>query len=215
MTSPRSDFPEVEWTSFWDLSYQDGSYLEHWDPPEIPAELAALVATGKISAGSSALDLGCGAGSEALFLAEHGCRVVGLDSSTEALKRARERQTVLPGGDARDVEWRLGSVFDPPVGDASIDVALDRGCLHGIDREDRPRYAMAIQRLLRPRGALLLRGAREDDEELGVVGISADELDELFPASRFNRGELVPIELYAKAGSLPAVMVWIESVSLL
>jgi SAM-dependent methyltransferase len=202
--------PSVQWTSFWDLSYRDGSYLEHWDPPEVPAELTAMVAAGRIPAGSLVLDLGCGAGCEALFLAERGCRVLGLDSSFDALTRARDRQAERPGGEALDIDWCLASVFAPPVADASIDVALDRGCLHGIDREERHRYAAAVRRLLRPRGALLLRGAREDDDDFGVIGISAAELDELFPPTVFDIGPIVPIELDARAGALPAAMVWIE-----
>lgn len=187
----------------------DGSYLEHWDPPEVPAELAAAVDAGRIPAGCSVLDLGCGAGCEALFLAEQGCRVIGLDSSAGALTRARDRQAEQPGGKTLDVDWCLASVFAPPVADASVDVALDRGCLHGIEREERYRYAAAVRRLLRPRGALLLRGAREDDDDLGVIGISAAELDELFPPAVFDRGPVVPIALDAKAGSLPAAMAWI------
>jgi len=201
---------DVPWTSFWDLSYRDGSYREHWDPPEVPAELEAAVDAGRFPAGCTVVDLGCGAGREALYLARQGCRVIGVDSSAEALARARERQAAEPGGADLDVEWRLGGVYAPPVADASVDVALDRGCLHGIEREDRPRYAAAVGRILRPGGALLLRGAREDDDDLGVVGISAAELDELFPPALFDRGPVVPIELHARAGSLPAIMAWVE-----
>ncbi len=206
-TDPAATIP---WTSFWDLSYRDGSYLDHWDPPETPPELVAAVDAGRFPAGCSVVDLGCGAGREAIFLAEQGCKVIGVDSSAEALTRARAHQAERPGGEALDVEWRLGSVFAPSVADASVDVALDRGCLHGIEREDRPRYAAAVHRLLRTGGSLLLRGAREDDEELGVIGISAAELDELFPSAHFERGPVVLIELHARAGSLPAVMAWIK-----
>ncbi len=188
--------------SFWDRSYRDGSYLEHWEAPEVPAELVELLAelaTSGQPAGATALDVGCGSGLEAVHLARAGFRVIGVDSSRPALALARQRAETA----GVELDLRPGSAFDLPVADASVDLALDRGCLHGIDREDRPTYAAEIARVLRPGGRLLLRGARHDDEEQGVVGIGADELDRLFPTPRFNRGPVEPTELRARSGSLP------------
>jgi len=226
---PRSTGPDARpFDSFWDRSYRDGSYLEHWDPPVVPAELAAVVAAGLVPLALAApgegttgrgpakgviggrsgrvLDVGCGAGVEAVFLAGLGCETVGVDSSREALARARQRAE--EAGVA--VDWRLGSVYALPVADGWADLVLDRGCLHGIDREDRPDYAAEIERVLLPGGSLLLRGAREDDEERGLVGIDAAELDHLFPADRFTRGPVVPITLHARADALPAVMAIVQ-----
>ncbi len=226
--------------SFWDRSYRDGSYLDHWDPPQVPAELAAVVAAGLVppperggpgtgpdgredgtggtgrtsgTGGTSGvrrtgrvLDVGCGAGLEAIYLAGLGLDAIGVDSSREALKRARERAREA----GTHVDWRMGSVYRLPVDDAWADLVLDRGCLHGIDREDRPDYAREIERVLRPGGRLLLRGARDDDDERGLVGIGARELDALFPDERFTRGPLVPITLHARADALPAVLVLVR-----
>ncbi|MGD2116287.1 MAG: class I SAM-dependent methyltransferase [Acidobacteriota bacterium] len=204
MTGPSRALDSFD--SFWDRSYRDGSYLEHWDPPGVPGELAGLMAAGLAPMGTAVLDVGCGAGLEAVWLAERGCSVIGVDSSREALARADERAAAAEVG----VDWRLGSVYALPVADASIGLALDRGCLHGIDREDRPDYAAEIARVLRPGGRLLLRGAAEDDEEQGLVGIAGPEVDRLFPPGRFGRGPVVPVELEARAGNLRAHLVLIE-----
>ena len=199
---------------FWDLSYRDGSYLEHWDPPEVPPELLELVPDPEPNwgadrgAGLTALDVGCGAGAEAVYLATRGFRVIGVDSSSAALERARERAEAA----GVDVEWCRGNAFDLPLADASTDLVLDRGCLHTIDREDRPGYAAEIARVLAPGGRYLLRGARDDDEEQGLIGIGGAEVDRLFPAPRFSRGPVRRIELDARAGALAGHLVLISKV---
>jgi SAM-dependent methyltransferase len=185
--------------SLWDRAYRDGSYLDHWEAPEVPPELAALVASGNLPAGATALDVGCGSGLEAVYMARAGLSVIGVDSSRPGLELARERARAA----GVELDLRPGSALALPVESASIDLVLDRGCLHGIDREDRPAYAVEIARVLRPGGRLLLRGAREDDEDQGVLGFDAAELDALFPAPAFTRGAIEPIELEARAGSLP------------
>ncbi len=198
------------WVSFWDLSYSDGSYLEYWDAPEIPDELVELLESGELAPGSSVLDIGCGAGKEALYLASKGCEVIGLDSSVEALRQARIRQAQYEIPEELVIEWREGNALALPVEASSIDWALDRGCLHCIDHEERLGYAKAVGKALRPGGNLLLRGARKDDDEQGLVGITAEELDALFPPGQFLRGPVLPIFLKAKAGALPAIMVRIQ-----
>ncbi len=48
------------------------------------------------SAGDRILDLGCGSGVDAHWLASRGCRVVGLDASSAMLERARARCASMP-----------------------------------------------------------------------------------------------------------------------
>jgi len=191
--------PRAAFESLWDRAYRDGSHLDHWEAPEVPPELAALVASGDLPAGATALDVGCGSGLEAVYLARAGLSVIGVDSSRPGLELARERARAA----GVELELRPGSAQALPVESASIDLVLDRGCLHGIDREDRPAYAAEIARVLRPGARFLLRGAREDDEDQGVLGFDAAELDALFPTPAFTRGPIEPIELEARAGSLP------------
>lgn len=192
--------------SFWDRSYRDGSHREHWEAPTVPTELVELVAETERQAPSdprTALDVGCGTGLEAVFLARNAYRVLGVDTSRPALELARERAAE----NGVEVGWCLASVLDLPLVDRCVDLVTDRGCLHLFDPEDRPRYATEVTRVLRPGGRLLLRGAREDDEEAGILGFDATGLDALFPPHRFHREPLIPTELAAPAGDLPAVRV--------
>lgn len=189
--------------SFWDRAYRDGDHLEHWEPDRPPEELAALVAVGLVATGDTVIDIGCGAGTEALYLASLGLSVVGVDRSEVALGIAatRAREAGL------DVDWRHGDALALPVADGEARLALDRGCFHVIDREARGRYAAEVQRVLAPGGSLLLRGARADDDEEGVVGFDGEELDALFGPLGFRRGPLVPTALVARSGNLASWLV--------
>lgn len=87
-----------------DKSYWD----EHWAPADTgPSELLPvnpylLVETDALTPGT-ALESGCGEGTEALWLAERGWQVTGADISTTALARARARGAER--GLADRVEW--------------------------------------------------------------------------------------------------------------
>jgi SAM-dependent methyltransferase len=198
MTGPA----DTPFESFWDRAYRAGDHREHWEAPSVPGELAALVAAGPLIGlrpGDSALDVGCGTGQEAVYLAEAGLSVIAVDSSRPALELARERAAAA----GVELDLRRGSAFDLPVASATVDLALDRGCLHGIEPEERPEYAAEIARVLASGGLFLLRGARADDEEAGLFAVDETAVDALFPAPRFTRGPVVPVVLAAPAGDLP------------
>jgi ubiquinone/menaquinone biosynthesis C-methylase UbiE len=164
----------------------------------VPGELVALVALGAVPAGGVVLDLGCGTGLEVVYLACLGFDSIGVDDSRRALDLARER------AHAAGVEARFlhASVCDLPLPDASVDLAIDRGCLHSIDPEDRPDYAREVTRVLRPGGGLMIRGASKTDEEAGLFAVDAVALDRWFPAPDYSRGPVVPLALEAPAGTL-------------
>jgi ubiquinone/menaquinone biosynthesis C-methylase UbiE len=183
---------------FWELSYRAGDNVEHWDPPRVPGELVAAVADGLVRSGQTALDIGCGAGCEAVFLAAEGVHVIGVDTSRAALDLAGKRAS-----DAGvEVDWRLGDATDLPVEAESVDFVLDRGCFHVITRRRRPLYAAEVARVLRPHGILFLRGAREDDEEAGLIGFDRDEIERLFALHSLECGPLSPLQIEARAGDL-------------
>lgn len=106
------------------------------------------------------LELGCGAGDQALMLAERGHQVTGIDISPVAIDWAREKAAAR-GLDARFLE---GSVLDLPFPDGSFDWVLDGSCWHCIVGEDRRRFLPEIRRVLRPggifTGAPMVNGSR-------------------------------------------------------
>ena len=185
--------------SFWDRAYEDGDHLDHWQAPALPAELAAAVADGLVPAGAAVVDLGCGSGAEAVWLAQQGYAVTGVDGSREALRLARGRAA----GAGVEVEWLHASVLDLPLPDDAAGFAFDRGCFHGIEPEDRPLYAAEVARVVAPGGRLLLVGAAAEDEEANLWAVDRDAVDRWFAAA-FDSGPLRPAVLEARAGDLAA-----------
>ncbi|MFE7133549.1 methyltransferase domain-containing protein [Streptomyces sp. NPDC057638] len=103
-------------------------------------------------AGQTALDLGCGPGTDLATLAEavgDTGSVIGIDLSEEMVERARARTGGLPR-----VEVRNGDLHALPLPDASADLArTDRVLQHVTD----PAVALAeARRVLRPGGRLVM-----------------------------------------------------------
>ena len=82
---------------FWDTLYQSRSRVWSGNPnPQLVREAAGLEP-------GHALDVGCGEGSDVLWLAEHGWTVTGMDISPTALERAAAH---VAGHDAADrITW--------------------------------------------------------------------------------------------------------------
>ncbi len=184
----------------WDDNYRDGGFLRMWDYRHPTQELVATVAALGLPAGSAALDIGCGAGREAVFLASCGFRTTGVDLSPTALSIAADRANRA----GVRVDWRTGNALALPVPDASIDLATDRGCFHHIDDADRPQFVREVARVLKPGGRFLLRGCRRSDMPPFVI-IDAATVDRLFVG--FTHGPVLPITLQADSGTLDSNLV--------
>ena len=125
-----------------------------WDTGVVPRELSDLVeGDGGLLAGR-ALDVGCGTGTQSVYLAQHGWRVTAIDAVGRPLTRARARADA-----ARvDVEWikaditELGALGIEP----GLTLAFDRGCFHGLNDRQRAAYAAGVTALAAPGATLLM-----------------------------------------------------------
>jgi SAM-dependent methyltransferase len=132
----------------WNEHYASGQ--TPWDSDEPDPALVATVEAGTAQPGR-ALDLGCGTGTHALWLAAHGFDTLGVDVSPVAIERARAKmrdRTIACRFEVRDF------LEDPPAG--PFDFVFDRGCFHVFDApEVRARFAALVARVLAPDGQWL------------------------------------------------------------
>lgn len=105
-----------------------------------------LEENGKIA--GSVLDIGCGTGENALFLAERGHRVMGIDSAPSAIRTAREKakQRRLP------VDFRIFNALDLYALHEEFDTAIDSGFFHSLSDYEREIFSQQLAIALRAGG---------------------------------------------------------------
>ncbi len=130
--------------TFWDLLYL--FRWTPWDTGITPPEIVQLVEGGRIKPGR-AIDLGCGTGTNVIYLAQHGFEPVGVDGSARAIERARKKLRATKVDAPLYVANLLDTAHFPVSG--PFDFAMDIGVMHGFDESGRKRYAATLNRLTR------------------------------------------------------------------
>lgn len=109
---------------------------------------------GPIYPGEAVLDLGCGAGLDALVaarLAGPGGRVAGIDVTPAMIAKARENAAAVG---LTNVDFRVGEAESLPFPDHGFDVVISNGVLNLT--LDKGRALAEAHRVLQPGGRLLL-----------------------------------------------------------
>lgn len=104
------------------------------------------------------LDLGCGTGRNANYLAEDN-NVIGIEISKTALNLAKERAREL----GVNVDYRLGDIGEPyDINDSSIDIVLDITSSNSLNEKGREVYLSEIDRVLKNGGYIFVRALCKD-----------------------------------------------------
>lgn len=98
------------------------------------------------------LDIGCGLGDNAIYLARHGFNVTGLDISPTALITA-ERRAKDAGV---DVTFAVADSTKLEGYTAAFDTVIDSGMFHCLDEDGKRSYANAAHRATREGATLLM-----------------------------------------------------------
>jgi SAM-dependent methyltransferase len=131
----------------WDAVYTRSAHPWGFEPNRFVREHCERLQVG------SALDLGCGDGRHALWLARLGWRVTGVDFSPVAIARAEHRTGTRDAYQALRLGWQVANVIDLKLKASSIDLALMSYL--GLPDEDRARLITHLAAAVRPRGHLV------------------------------------------------------------
>src|SRR5580658_9452821 len=156
----------------WNESYASGQLP--WDTGQPEPLLVEFVASSGVEPGPT-LEIGAGTGTNAIWMAERGFDVFGVDVSPLAVEKARAKMEV------RHLPCRFEAMDflaeTPPGG--PFQFVFDRGCFHVFDEPDeRQRFASRVASILAPGGLWLsLIGSTEGPpREVGPPRRSAREV---------------------------------------
>ncbi len=160
-------------TAFFNESYKG---VPPWDIGHPQAEFVTLADEGKIR--GRVLDIGCGTGENALFFAQRGLEVWGLDAAPLAIAKAKAKATergltaTFLVGNALNLE-SLGKKFD---------TITDSGLFHVFTDEERILFTKSLRAALSSGGTYLML-CFSDKEPAGWGGprrVSEKEIRETF-----------------------------------
>jgi SAM-dependent methyltransferase len=133
-----------------------------WDIRQAQPRLMELEALGGFS--GEVLDIGCGLGDNAIYLASRGHSVTGLDGSPAAIEEARRR-----AADAGvTVTFDVADATDLSGYEGRFDTVVDSALYHCLDDDARRAYIAALYRATRP-GARLHLSCFSEGQVNGLV----------------------------------------------
>ena len=159
----------------WDASYHDGP--APWDIGDPQPAIVRLASEDGIA--GSVLDVGCGTGENALYVASLGFSVLGIDVAETALAIARAKahdrgiEVEFAATDAFRLE-RLGRRFE---------TVLDSGLFHTFDGDERRGYVTSLASVIGHDGTLYVLCFSDDGPDTGPHPVSREELRAAFNSS--------------------------------
>ena len=176
----------------WDLAYAFGA---PWDRGQPDEELTQLAEEGGLEP-CRVLDIGCGTGTNVVYLASRGFEASGLDISRVALRKARSKAS-RHGVNCRF--YRLDFTDREAVvsaGLSAFDLLIDSGCYHSLSPKARDRYQDFIQRVSHVGTVYLLWCFLQDSAwRFGPPGIDRREVQDRF-SNNFQVREERELETY-------------------
>jgi len=111
---------------------------------------------GRLTAGMSILDAGCGGGRNLVYFMRNGFKVFGVDSSSEAINHIRTLAARI--SETQSDNFLVESIEKMSFADESFDVVLSSAVLHFADDEDHwTAMVQEMWRVLKPGGMFFAR----------------------------------------------------------
>jgi SAM-dependent methyltransferase len=176
----------------WARTYGETDYQAlPWFSPDPYPPLVRAVEEGWLLPSGPFLDVGCGAGSNVLWLAGRGFRATGIDVAPGAIAAAESRRTAS----TRGATFRVDDFLVSQLKTAGFASGVDAGCFHTLPPRKRSQYVSSLSRLLRPDARFLLSWVAR--EETGAWGpphrLSVTDVTNVFESAfRIERIEFRP-----------------------
>jgi SAM-dependent methyltransferase len=133
----------------WNESYASGQLP--WDTGQPEPLLVEFVTLGAVTPGPT-LEIGAGTGTNAIWMAERGFDVLGVDISPLAVERAHAKME----GRALRCRFAAWDFLAAPPPEGPFQFVFDRGCFHVFDEAgERQRFAAQVAAALAPGGLWL------------------------------------------------------------
>jgi SAM-dependent methyltransferase len=156
----------------WNESYASGQLP--WDTGKPEPLLVGFINSNTVTPGPT-LEIGAGTGTNAIWMAERGFDVVGVDVAPLAIERAQAKTK----GRALDCRFAVWDILAAPPPGGPFQFVFDRGCFHVFDEVgEREQFAAQVAAVLAPGGLWLsLIGSTEGPpREVGPPRRSAREV---------------------------------------
>jgi len=144
----------------WDSRYTRKNAAP-WDTRKVAVELKKAVEGGTIKPGRAVV-LGCGAGTNSIYLASKGFEVTAMDVAPTALEIARQRAAKAKV----KVNWMVADVTAVPKL-KPFDFMFDRGCYHGVRRSFAREFVESAKRLSKPGTKFLILAGNANEKRGG------------------------------------------------
>jgi cyclopropane fatty-acyl-phospholipid synthase-like methyltransferase len=167
-------------------------FKPRWDSGIPAPELVRFIA-GKPP--GNALDIGCGTGTNLLYLAQQHWQVTGIDYAPRAINKARRKLAEYPKTLLVADVTKLSELVLP----GPYDLALDMGCFHSLSRTDRIAYVKGAGKWVKANGVLMIY-AFQPSESSAVKGIPRAEMEvdfkNYFELNHYEQGQGRPSAWY-------------------
>lgn len=179
----------------WDERYKVGKEALPWDTGLPAPELVEYFERTEIKP-TRALEIGCGTGTNAIWMAQQGCTVVATDLSPTAIESANEK--LKESG--LKVTFQVSDILDSePVSAGSVDFVFDRGVFHVMPPDVRRNFIDRVHSALDEGGFwFCLAGNADEFRPEGVQGppqLKASELidptEDQFEVHKMERASFV------------------------
>ncbi len=150
------------------MMYQRGT--TPWDTGISPPELTEFIEGPDHAPAGKAVDIGCGTGTNVLYMARHGWNVTGIDFAQPAIDIARKKLAAANDltGTAQFFQGDATRLDDLHLG-SGYAFLLDMGCFHGIPEDRRKYYVEGAAHLAGPGATFMLYAHARGDQQISVT----------------------------------------------